>query len=76
MTDGVIYFHMATIASLMIDDKTRKPFRTQRARRWLQKVGACRKIGGRWVTTPDLLLAHFPEFWQSRQRDLMDAEGY
>ncbi len=38
---------------------------TRRARRWLCKSGAGRKVGGRHVATPASLLKHFPEAFEA-----------
>lgn len=45
---------------------------TQRARRWLQKTDAGTKRGGRVITTPDRLAAHFPEAFHEVALDFDD----
>ena len=37
---------------------------TRRANRWMQSMGFGVKWGNRWITTPEMLRAHFPELWQ------------
>jgi hypothetical protein len=34
---------------------------TWRAKRWMKSTGCGRKRGKLWITTPELLRAHFPE---------------
>lgn len=46
---------------------------TYKARRWLKRSGAARKIGSRWVTTASNLMAHFPEAFQAALTDLDDS---
>lgn len=69
----VIYYRMDTVAALVIDDRTGKPFRVERMRRWLMREEACRKIGGRWYTTPMMLREAFPEVWHEIQSELPEA---
>lgn len=47
---------------------------TYKARRWLMRSGAARKIGSRWVTTAANLMAHFPEAFQAALSDSGDSE--
>lgn len=52
-------FTMEQIASMM-------GWPVPKTRRWLTKTGAAVKRGagrGIWITTPHLLMAHFPEVW-------------
>jgi hypothetical protein len=47
---------------------------TYKARRWLLRSGAARKIGSRWVTTAANLMAHFPEAFQAAVAESDDTE--
>jgi hypothetical protein len=53
----------------------------QRAARWLQSTGAGVKRGGKWITTPERLIEHFPEAFAelslaSASRDLDGSEEH
>lgn len=43
----------------------RKRWSTERARRWLRRAGAAKKINGRWITTPQLLRELLPPVWDA-----------
>jgi hypothetical protein len=58
---GRVYYSMAEVGQM-----TGKS--TDAARKWLQRLGACRKLGGRWVTTTSQLAAAFPEAFQAFAR--------
>jgi hypothetical protein len=47
---------------------------TRRAKRWLRKSGAGRKVGGRYVATPASLLRHFPEAFEAMAGLTAEAE--
>ncbi len=65
-----LYYSVAYLASLLKDEETGKPYRTERMRRWLLRKGACVKVGNRWKVTPDGLRSAFPEVWWKIQGDM------
>ncbi len=68
----VLYYSVAYLASLLLDEETGEPWRTERMRRWLLRKGATKKINGRWKVTPDGLRSAFPEIWWKIQGDMDD----
>lgn len=48
---------------------------TRRAKRWLRKSGAGRKLGRYYVTTPASLLRHFPEAFEAMAEHAAESEG-
>lgn len=67
-----IYIFVADVAKHLKDEKTGRPWRTQRMRRWMCRAGACKKVNGRWVTTPSLLREYFEDVWIKIQSELPD----
>jgi len=52
----------AQVAKMLNTDED--PWDAQKVKRWFKSTGAGEKRGGRWVTTPAKLAAHWPEVYQ------------
>lgn len=65
----IVYYEMAYVASLILDEKTGKCWTTRRARRFLLREGGCYKKAGRYVATDETLIANFPDVLNRIRRD-------
>ncbi len=59
------YLETDEVADLLNRVGGKNVWDSQKVRRWLQRSGAVRKVGGRWRTTRDQLRDAFPEMWEA-----------